>query len=230
MEMDDTHDFFNTSEIVFNIRCSECNIIQPADNFHLHTASRNKKNTRCKACRRIEKVAYYYENKDSIMEYNVEYVRSRRDSDPIFRFTANVRSRVGKAFNIAGYTKKSKTFDMIGIPHGEFIIHMTSQFKPWMTMENHGNPLFKEFEFDLTWDGDHIIPMKAARNEEDVIRLNHYTNFQPLCSRYNRTVKSDNLIMDMISEENMLRYGDIISDYILKYPKKVVYYNKQKNL
>ena len=27
---------------------------------------------------------------------------------------------------------------------------------------------------------DHIIPISSAETEEDIYRLNHYTNFQPL--------------------------------------------------
>lgn len=43
-----------------------------------------------------------------------------------------------------------------------------------MTFENHGE-----------WHLDHIIPLASAINEEDIIKLNHYTNFQPLWSKEN---------------------------------------------
>lgn len=39
------------------------------------------------------------------------------------------------------------------------------------------------------WDLDHIEPLSSAKTIEDVIRLNHYTNFQPLCSYVNRHIK-----------------------------------------
>lgn len=42
------------------------------------------------------------------------------------------------------------------------------------------------------WDIDHIECMSKAITEEDVIRLNHYTNLQPLCSYTNRVIKKDN--------------------------------------
>ena len=35
------------------------------------------------------------------------------------------------------------------------------------------------------WHLDHIIPISSAKTEEDVIRLNHYTNFQPLWAEDN---------------------------------------------
>jgi hypothetical protein len=38
-----------------------------------------------------------------------------------------------------------------------------------MTLENHGE-----------WHLDHIIPISSAETEEDIMLLNHYTNFQPL--------------------------------------------------
>jgi len=44
------------------------------------------------------------------------------------------------------------------------------------------------------WDIDHIIPSSTAKTEDELIRLNHYTNLQPLCSYFNRVVKRDNIL------------------------------------
>ena len=30
------------------------------------------------------------------------------------------------------------------------------------------------------WHIDHIIPLATAKTEDEIIRLNHYTNLQPL--------------------------------------------------
>ena len=38
-----------------------------------------------------------------------------------------------------------------------------------MTWENYGD-----------WHLDHKIPISWATDESDIIRLNHYTNFQPM--------------------------------------------------
>lgn len=43
------------------------------------------------------------------------------------------------------------------------------------------------------WDLDHIIPSSSAITENDILKLNHYTNFQPLDSFINRFVKKDRL-------------------------------------
>ena len=41
------------------------------------------------------------------------------------------------------------------------------------------------------WDIDHKIPLSSANSEEDLYRLNHFTNLQPLCSKVNRDIKKD---------------------------------------
>jgi hypothetical protein len=43
------------------------------------------------------------------------------------------------------------------------------------------------------WDIDHIIPLASAINEQEVLKLNHYTNLQPLDSNINRNIKRDKL-------------------------------------
>ena len=57
-----------------------------------------------------------------------------------------------------------------------------------MTWENRG---LYNGEFNYGWDIDHIIPLSSAETEEDIIKLNHYTNLQPLCSKINRDIKKD---------------------------------------
>lgn len=58
-----------------------------------------------------------------------------------------------------------------------------------MTWENYGK---YNGELEYGWDIDHIIPLSSAKNEDDLLRLNHYTNLQPLCSKVNRDIKRKN--------------------------------------
>lgn len=59
-----------------------------------------------------------------------------------------------------------------------------------MNWNNHGK---YNGEYNFGWDIDHIIPLDSAKTEEDIIKLNYYTNLQPLCSYINRVVKRTNM-------------------------------------
>jgi 5-methylcytosine-specific restriction endonuclease McrA len=60
--------------------------------------------------------------------------------------------------------------EILGCTFEEFKVYLESKFDENMNWENQGS----------YWQMDHIIPISSAKSEEDVYRLNHYTNFQPL--------------------------------------------------
>jgi len=82
-----------------------------------------------------------------------------------------------------GFVKKERTNIILGMPIEEFKIYLENKFTDKMCWENYG----------VVWDIDHIVPLSTAITEEDVLRLNHYTNLQPLDSYINRNVKKDRL-------------------------------------
>ena len=86
--------------------------------------------------------------------------------------------------------KGLRTKDILGCSFEEFKIYIESKFEDWMTWENKG---LYNGEYNHGWDLDHIIPISSAKTEEEVYKLNHYSNFQPLCSKINRYDKKDRL-------------------------------------
>ncbi len=145
---------------------------------------------------------YREENCDKIREYsknwrinnrkNIREYMAKRREDYIFKLKDNLRSLIIESFKNKGYDKKSNTFTILGCSFEEFKIHLESQFEEWMNWGNRGNPKDGILEPNKTWDIDHIIPLSSAKTEEDIIKLNHYTNLQPLCSYVNRFIKKDN--------------------------------------
>jgi hypothetical protein len=134
---------------------------------------------------------YALNNKEKINTYKREYEKNRMEIDPLFKMIKNIRNLIGVSIKRQGFDKNSKTITILGCSFNEFKSYLESKFETWMDWGNKGK---YNGELNHGWDIDHIIPISSAITEEDVIRLNHYTNLQPLCSKINRDIKKDNLI------------------------------------
>jgi len=139
---------------------------------------------------------YYNINKESIKLYNKEYCKKyqkeRQSKDPLFKLMCNIKKNICSIIKSNGYTKKSRTYQILGCSFEDFKIYIENQFESWMSWDNYGNPKDSIFEPNKTWDIDHIIPLASVTNEEELLKLNHYTNLQPLCSYNNRWIKGKN--------------------------------------
>jgi hypothetical protein len=141
---------------------------------------------------KIKNKKYREENKISILKSKLNYKKIKRKNDIIFRIKDNLSSLVRQSIKNNGYTKSSKTQDILGCSFEEFKTHIESQWEDWMGWDNYGNPKDGIYELNKTWDLDHIKPLVLVKSEKDAIKLNHYTNFQPLCSYINRFIKKGN--------------------------------------
>lgn len=130
---------------------------------------------------------YRENNKETIREYARVYNYNRRHNDNNFRLRKNISRLILLGIRNRGYTKKSKTFDILGCTFDVFKEHIESLWEPWMTWENYG--LFEKGKYNVGWDIDHIIPISSGVTEEEILCLNHYTNLKPLCSNINRYEK-----------------------------------------
>lgn len=131
-------------------------------------------------------------NKAKVKKAKADYVAKKLNSDKLYRLKHNVGCAIRQSFKRHGYTKNARSFKILGCSYEDFKQHLEAKFKSWMTWDNYGKSKEKIFTPNKTWDIDHIIPLSSAKTEEDVIRLNHYTNLQPLCSFVNQLIKKDN--------------------------------------
>ena len=165
--------FFVLSHIFINMKTKE-----EINQYKKEWSEKNKE--RLKEKRKL----YYEENKLLISEKH----KKRITDDPIYALSVLLRKNINKAFRKRGFEKENNTTKILGCTFEEFKQHLENQFEPWMNWVNrgkyNGTPNFG-------WDVDHIIPTSKVETIEDVIKLNHYTNLQPLCSYINRDVKVD---------------------------------------
>lgn len=141
----------------------------------------------------IEKVKdlaknYRSKNKEKYNNYQRKYFNYKLNSDIIFKLSHTSRNIIRKALFRNGFKKNSKTENILGCSFDEFRKYLESKFENWMNWDNRG---LYNGEFNYGWDIDHIIPLSSAKTEEEIIKLSHYTNLQPLCSKINRDIKKD---------------------------------------
>jgi len=130
-------------------------------------------------------------NRDKYRESKRKYVKIKNEINQIFKFTNSVRNGIRRGLQNKKPSKNLRTLEILGCSFDEFKIYLESKFEPWMNWQNKG---LYNGTFNYGWDIDHIIPLATAKTEEDVIRLNHYTNLQPLCSHINRNIKKNKII------------------------------------
>lgn len=143
----------------------------------------------------------YKNNKEKFKKYNKEWNlknkekinKSNKDfyynlkNDSILKIRVKISNSLSQSF-IRKNLKRNRipTEKLLGcdIPH--FKKYIESKFEPWMDWNNYGKYNGK---YNYGWDYDHIIPISEANSREEIIKLNHYSNYQPLCSHINRDIK-----------------------------------------
>jgi hypothetical protein len=143
---------------------------------------------------KIQKKEYRIKNRDKISNKKKEYRQINKDrinnrerikinTNKLYRLRRNIKSLIGNSFRRNQLNKYARTTEILGCSIDHFKKHIESNFLKGMSWDNRSE-----------WHLDHIIPVSTAKNEEDLIRLNHYTNFRPLWAK-----------------ENMQKYNKIIT-------------------
>ena len=111
------------------------------------------------------KKEYHFKNK----EHRNQLRRKKRKTNPAYKLTCNLRSRIWKA--LKGISKSASTMELIGCTIDELRSHLESKFKPWMTWENYG-----------LWDVDHRVACAKfdLTDSNQQRKCFHWTNLQPM--------------------------------------------------
>lgn len=182
-------------------KCSKCKIEKSINDFSKDKNKKDGLQHRCKDCNKDYFKKYYINNKEHLLNkfcnYRIcnkdnrkkyvlnnrekinknrrEYFKNRKKTDLIFKFKCNIRTLIKNSFKRIDCQRKSnKSEKILGCTFEEFKIHIEKQFTEGMSWSNQGE-----------WYLDHIKPLALAKTKEDVIQLNHYTNFQPLWAEEN---------------------------------------------
>jgi hypothetical protein len=176
--------------------CSKCNIEKPTQEFN--RSKRNSSGIRCE-CKACQKLSYqnksehykalrkerYKNNTEKELQRNREYYKLNKNEiieklyfkkkeNEFFRIICNLRSRISQFVKSRKLHKDNQTLVLLGIDLDNFKSYLESKFSVGMSWENYGE-----------WHIDHIIPLSSTDNKDDLVRLCHYTNLQPLWAKDN---------------------------------------------
>jgi len=164
--------------------CARCKIEKYISEFYLEKRGKFGVRGRCMICERQVDKEYYLNNREKIIKRKVKSNNKcrkiRKQIDPTYKLSCNLRRR--QLLAIQGKCKYGKTFDLVGCTPEFLRVYIESKFADGMSWDNYGD-----------WHIDHIIPLSSATNEEEIYKLCHYTNLQPLWAEDN--LKKSNKIL-----------------------------------
>jgi hypothetical protein len=129
------------------------------------------------------RIKYYQTNKEKILTQNKKYVGNNRinrkkkyNEDSLFKIRHILSCRIRYLLKLKSLDKKESFNNILGCSTTYLKEHLEKQFIEGMSWENHGL---------YGWHIDHIIPLSSAKTEEEIYKLCHYTNLQPLWAKDN---------------------------------------------
>lgn len=194
-----------TFKMIESKECTKCGALKPLSEFSKNKAKKFGVDSWCKSCCKEYKQAnkdvikeynkeYYQNNKETIKKYKKEYYQSNKEAfkernkeyyqsnkkafnkwyknrievDPLFKVKENVRKLIYNSLKAKNYTKKSRTHKLLGASYKTVMNHLIQT-----AINNYG--FYDENE---DYHIDHIVPCASATNEEEMLKLQHYTNLQ----------------------------------------------------
>jgi hypothetical protein len=182
--------------------CSKCKEEKELCEFYNKKSAYDGKRPECKLCSNKQSILYNKKNKNKVDKikqkyvdnnkekvkkskknwfnknpnYQNEWVVNKYNNDPLFRLINIMRARTRLFFKSKNFKKKNSTFKIIGCAPEFLKEHLEQQFTEGMSWDNQGL---------YGWHIDHKIPLSSSNTEEEIYKLCHYTNLQPLWAEDN---------------------------------------------
>jgi len=186
--------------------CTKCSIEKSLLEYNVCSRVKDGRKAECRECQRLGSKEYKLKNNKKIKEYNSKwnsenktyyqeyrkiwmvenydkvlatrkrfkeknfsyynnYNKQRKKQDVLFRLIFDMRNSVNRYLKY----RSKRTFDIVGCTPESLREHLETQFINGMSWDNRSE-----------WHIDHIIPLSSAKTEEELYKLCHYSNLQPL--------------------------------------------------
>lgn len=162
--------------------CKKCETKKVLGDFRDNRSECKKCENKGRKIREMKRRAEDPEYDKKCKEYDVKRKRKKESECPLEKGKQDLRVMIRRSLSRNGYTKKSKTFDIIGMDYPEFRTYIEGLFVEGMNWGNKGK-----------WVYDHKVPLCLAIDKIETEKLCHYSNLQPLWSEDNNK-KGDKLL------------------------------------
>lgn len=176
-------------------KCNICKIVKPLENYTKSSQHKSGIRNYCKECQskmskkyrekmadelKLRRKTFSLKNPEKIKEWSRRTYQKhgkriskeryeKVKSDPIHYLKVLMRRRIRGILQSKNLSKKLPSRDIVGCEYHELKLFLESKFVDGMNWENQG-----------AWHIDHIIPLSSAQTEDEIYKLCHYTNLQPL--------------------------------------------------
>lgn len=165
--------------------CSKCKIKKNIQEFHKESCGLFGVRSDCKICRKLYKAKNYQESKEKFQQRNKKWFLDNKKERSIYeknrsqlpqrKIAANLRTRIKEALKDNYETSLVK---YIGCSIKKLKFYIESKWQSGMSWDNYGF---------YGWHIDHIKPFACFNltNEQELYKVCHYTNLQPLWAKDN---------------------------------------------
>ena len=181
-------------------RCYVCTEVKEECEFYWDDSEKTRLSSKCKKCSNGRR-------------------RDKVRTTPILRLMCNLKRRIRERVNMAGFIKINLSNEILGTDRDGLKLYFEKRFRDGMVWENYGSH----------WVVDHMLPMNEVDTYEDLVRLCHYTNLQPLLVKENLS-KGNKLTTESLVKkefpynEIMVDKGDKIVDIKISGNKSVGFF------
>jgi hypothetical protein len=138
--------------------------------YYLKNKEKNKENAKIYYQNNIESRLFYAKQyREKNKEKRNRYEKYRKETDIFYKLKHLVRNRISKFLKLKKIKKNHTTFEMVGCLPQQLKIFLEQKFIDGMSWDNQGK-----------WHIDHIIPLSSSKTEEELYKLCHFTNLQPM--------------------------------------------------
>lgn len=163
--------------------CSTCGEILPSTEFYV--LPKEDIYGTCKDCLKFWRKCHHLKDPNYARKRDKEWQKqnreklnkhkvNRRKKDYLFNMKERLIGRLSNALKYKNWKKNDSITKSVGCTPEFLCKYIESKFKPGMNWDNRH-----------LWHLDHITPLSSAKTEEELLKLNHYTNLQPLWAEDN---------------------------------------------